>query len=215
MDRYLWLLAIPVIVLLVGMMNGSSKDPGEPQRLAEFEPIEEVQMKSAKGREIFNGLKEIYENGDDKAAINYKDVIDTVTDPADSDYIIALYTELMSRFVLIGGTKGLQMHSNEKSFYTEINSALYTIQKLNKQITYGGFRANINGYRTGTFTVNTNDVEGYRLYLQGELFVTNQRIVIVGDNRSRVIPLGKIISYAPYNKIWCYHQRGKQRSNHS
>lgn len=32
------------------------------------------------------------------------------------------------------------------------------------------------------------------------MFVTNQRIVIVGDNKNKTIPLGKIISYAPYEK---------------
>ena len=38
------------------------------------------------------------------------------------------------------------------------------------------------------------------MYLQGKIFVTNQRIAIVGDNKNKVIPLGKIISYAPYEK---------------
>ena len=104
--------------------------------------------------------------------MNYNNIIDTVTDSTDFDYIEALYTELLSRFVPVGGTKGLQLHTNEKSFFSEINCAVYTIQKLNKQISYGGLRSNINGYRTGTFSVNAYDVEGYKLSFQGKLFVT-------------------------------------------
>lgn len=189
-----------IIILLVGLMNGSSKKAGEPRHLAGFEPIENVQMKSEKGQEIFNGLKDVYESGDDKAVLNYKDLIDTVTEPTDSDYVQALYTELMNRIVFVGGSKGLQLHPKEECFYSEKNCAIYTIQKLNKQITYGGLRANLNGYRAGTFSINAYDVEGYKLYLQGKVFVTNQRIAIVGDEKNKVIPLGKIISYAPYEK---------------
>lgn len=196
----IWAFVLAGIVMLFGLMNGSSEKAGETRRLTGFEPIEDVKMKSEKGREVFNKLKDIYKSGEDKTVMNYKNIIDTVTDPTDFDYIEALYTELLSRFVPVGGTKGLQLHTNEKSFFSEINCAVYTIQKLNKQISYGGLRSNINGYRTGTFSVNAYDVEGYKLSFQGKLFVTNQRIAIVGDNKNKVIPLGKIISYAPYEK---------------
>ncbi len=193
-------LVVAGIILLVGLMNGSSKKAGEPKHLTGFEPIENVQMKSEKGLEVFNGLKEVYENGEDRAVMKYKDIINTVSDPTDSDYVQALYTELLNRIVPVGGSKGLQMHPQEECYYSEINCAVYTIQKINKQITYGGFRANLNGYRTGTFSINSYDVEGYKLFLQGKVYVTNQRIVIMGANKNKVVPLGKILSYAPYEK---------------
>ena len=196
----IFILVFAGIILLVGLMNGSSKSPGMPHVLTGFEPIDNVKMKSENGQNIFNGLKEVYNSGEDKAVMNYKDLIDTVTEPTDSDYVQALYTELMNRVVFVGGNKGLQLHPKEECYYSEINCAVYTIQKLNKQITYGGFRANLNGYRTGTYSISAHDVEGYKLYLQGKVFVTNQRIAIVGDNKNKVVPLGKIISYAPYEK---------------
>ena len=132
--------------------------------------------------------------------MNFKGLIDNVKEPTDFDYVEALYTELMNRIVFVGGNAGLQLHPKEECYYSEINCAVYTVQKLNKQISYGGIRTNLNGYRAGTFSVNAYDVEGYKLYLQGKVFVTNQRIVIVGNNKNKVIPLGKIISYAPYEK---------------
>ncbi len=186
--------------LLLGLINSLTKKAGTPTKLTGFEPIENVQMKSEKGLEIFDGLKKVYESGEDRTVLNFKDQIDTVKEPTDFDYVEALYTELMNRIVFVGGNKGLQMHPKEECYYSEINCAVYTIQKLNKQITYGGIRANLNGYRTGTFSVNSYDVEGYKLYLQGKVFVTNQRIAIVGNNKNKVIPLGKIVSYAPYEK---------------
>ena len=188
------------IILVIGLMFGSSKKPGEQRNLAGFEAIESVQMSTEQGVTVFNGLKNIYESGEDKAVMNYKDQVGAVNNPIDSDYIQALFTALLNRIVFVGGAKGLQLHPKEECLFSEINCAVYTIQKLNKQISYGGFRTNINGYRTGTFSVSANDIEGFRIYLQGKVFVTNQRIVIIGNNKNKVIPLGKILSYAPYEK---------------
>lgn len=194
------ILIVVGVILVIGLMNNSSKKPGEQRNLAGFEAIENVQMRSEQGAVIFNGLKTIYESGEDKAVMDYKDQVNSIDEPTDLDYIQALYTALLNRIVFVGGSKGLQLHPKEECLFSEINCAVYTIQKLNKQITYGGFRTNLNGYRAGTFSVNANDIEGFRIYLQGKVFVTNQRIVIIGSNKNKVIPLGKIISYAPYEK---------------
>ena len=48
------LLVIVGVILLIGLMNSSTKGAGEPRRLTGFEPIESIQMKSEKGIEVFN-----------------------------------------------------------------------------------------------------------------------------------------------------------------
>ncbi len=199
-STFIFVLIAVGVIIVIGLLNSASKKPGEQRNLSGFETLESVLMKTEQGTTVFNGLKNIYESGEDKAVMNYKEQVNSISNPTDADYIQALYTALLSRIVFVGGSKGLQLHPKEECFFSEINCAVYTIQKLNKQISYGGFRTNLNGYRAGVFSVNANDIEGFRLYLQGKVFVTNQRIVIIGSNKNKVIPLGKIISYAPYEK---------------
>lgn len=198
MSTMLWIILGVIIVLLIAIP--SSKKAGTQQKLTGFKPIEEVQLNSSKGKEVFDALKEVFESGEDETVMQFKNKIGTVTDEGDYKYVDALYTELMNRITLIGGRKGLELHQNETSYFSSKNTDVYTIQKLNKNITYGGIRTNLNGFRTGTFNVSSNDVEGYRISFRGKAFVTNQRVVIVGENKNKSIPLSKIISYAPYEK---------------
>lgn len=189
---------ILVVLILLFAISGSSKKAGQTQKLKGFEHINNVQMNSATGNSIFQGLKQIYEEGSDEKVMEYKNKINSVTDQHDADYIDALYTELLQRIVNVGGSKGLQLQPNERCLFSDLSCAVYTIQKLNKNIVYGGFRTNINGFRTGMFNVMANDVEGYKIFVQGKVFVTNKRVVVLGTNKNKVIPINKIVSYAIY-----------------
>lgn len=171
---------------------------GKPVDIPGMEPIEKVKMQSQEGQLLFEQLKAAYYSGDNKKAYEYKDKIDTIKNPQDYDYIEALYTELLNRIVPVGASKGLKLLPNEESMFSDKNCGVYTIQKLNKNLTYCGIRNDINGFRTGVYTVNYLDVEGFRMSLFGRVYLTNKRIVIMGENKNMVIPIEKVMSYSLY-----------------
>lgn len=171
---------------------------GKPVHIPGMVPIEEIKMQSQEGQLLFEQLKSVYYSGDNKKAYEYKDKIDVVRNSQDRDYIEALYTDLLSRIVLVGGSKGLKLLPNEECLFSDKNCGVYTIQKLNKNLTYCGIRNDINGFRTGVYTVNYLDVEGFRMSLFGRVYLTNKRIVIMGENKNMVIPIEKVMSYSLY-----------------
>lgn len=195
------------IVILVCLFVGftkrkepslESKSAGTAVQLQGFDSIEKISMHSPEGQILFEGLKDAFLSGDEKKAYGYKDKIDSVTNPHDLDYIEALYTDLLNRIVPIGASKGIQLNPNESSLFHDKNCGIYSIQKINKNIVFCGIRNDLNGFRTGAYTINSFDVEGFKLSLFGEVFLTNQRLIIMGENKNMVIPIDKILSYSLY-----------------
>ena len=85
MSTMLWIILGVIIVLLIAIP--SSKKAGTQQKLSGFEPIEEVQMNSSKGKEVFDALKEVFESGEDETVMQFKNKIGTVTDEGDYKFI--------------------------------------------------------------------------------------------------------------------------------
>lgn len=175
-----------------------SKSAGTSIELQGFDSIDKVKMFSPEGQILFDELKDAFLSGEERKAYEYKDKIDTITNPHDLDYIEALYTDLLGRMAPIGASEGIQLNPNEISLFSDKNCGIYSIQKLNKNIVFCGIRNDLNGFRTGAYTFNSFDIEGFRLSLFGEVFLTNQRIIIMGENKNMVIPIDKILSYSLY-----------------
>lgn len=196
------IILVGIVVALSKQSNHSvvSKSAGVPVSFPGFDSIDKIKMNSQEGQILFDGLKEAYLSGEQKKAYDYKDKIDNISNPYDLDYIEALYTELLARIVPVGASKGLKLNPNETSFFSDKNCGAYTIQKLNKDVVFTGLRNDINGFRTGVYTINSFDIEGFRLSVFGKVFLTNQRVVIIGENKNIVIPVSKILSYGLYEK---------------
>ena len=172
-----------------------------------------VLMEDSTNNELYDVLKSIFESGDtyeEYAQKNniensvvvfdkFQEQIDSITNEHDRDILDAMNDELRCRGMFITNGKGLIMHPREKCYYRGVNAVVHTITKLMKNISYSGFKYNKNLFRSGNMLITSNDIVGWKEYTRGTMYVTNQRVVIIGiDNKVKSIPLGQIISYANY-----------------
>ena len=172
-----------------------------------------VLMEDSTNNELYDILKSIFESGDtyeEYAQKNnienlvvvfdkFQEQIDSITNGHDRDILDAMNSELSGRGMFLTNGKGLIMHPREKCYYRGVNTIVHTITKLMKNISYSGFKYNKNLFRSGNMLITSNDIVGWKEYTRGTMYVTNQRVVIIGiDNKVKSIPLGQIISYANY-----------------
>jgi len=90
------------------------------------------------------------------------------------------------------------LNPEEKCYFNSQLCVVNTVQKIGRNVTYGGIRFNENGVRSGNCTIYSNDVSGFKVFDFGTVVVTNQRIIFKGENKNKVIPIGTILSVDNY-----------------
>lgn len=207
---------IIVILFIIALIYNISKnlqstddivvtdDKSKPLEERSFIGIDEIQFDETDAEALFSKLKGYYKDG---TIVNSKDmgvleatISDMKINDFDKDLLISLVYALNDRDITMGlPTEKILLRKNELVYYREPNSVVYNIDTVARNISYCGFKTNQSAFRTGNMIVKSNEVKGNKRLGAGNLFVTNQRIVFVGnDNSSLNIPLSSIISYAFY-----------------
>ncbi|MGI8951097.1 MAG: hypothetical protein ACR2FN_05890 [Chitinophagaceae bacterium] len=98
---------------------------------------------------------------------------------------------------------GLNVYSNEILYYNSIKIDWYDEQTISTHISYSGFRYKSGGhmsFNTGTFNVIKNNITGYVLLERGSLYITNKRIIFIGNEsrQNRTINLDDILELSIY-----------------
>lgn len=166
-----------------GEENGFVKDPTNTYKIeiAGFDPVENV-------KSIGMLVNEHFEN-----------LIEDVTNKHDKDILDALHTELFGRGLFIYTSKGIILNPREECYFRGTNSMCHTIQTLLHNISYSGFKYGKGQLRAGDMFVRKNDIVGWKEYTKGTLYVTNQRVIIIGiDNKTKNIHLGNIANYSVF-----------------
>lgn len=166
-----------------GNENGFVEDPNNTYKIEieGFDPVENVKSVGMLVSEHF------------------EDLIEDVTNEHDKDILDAMYTELGNRGMFLTTGKGLIMNPREECYFRGVNSMCHTIQTLLRDISYSGFRYGKGMLRAGNMFVSKNDITGWKEYARGTMYVTNQRVIIIGvDNKTKNIPLGNIANYSVF-----------------
>lgn len=123
-----------------------------------------------------------------------RQIEDSLPDDDDMNFINALGLEFsMSNANICGTPDEFILNPREECYFYTKSSALKTIQRLSTTVNYSGLRASNGCLKMGSLTYRQNHVEGLRLYDNGHLIVTNQRILFKGENHVKAIHLGSII----------------------
>ena len=142
-----------------------------------------------------NNEFEIYQLVDD----HFTKLIENINNEHDKDILDALHFSLSSRShtLFLTNGKGLILNPKETCYFRGVNSMVHTIQTLLKDISYCGVRYGTGMLRAGNMFVSRNDITGWKEYGQGTMYVTNQRVILIGrDNKAKNIPLGNIANYS-------------------
>lgn len=97
----------------------------------------------------------------------------------------------------------INLQKNESCFY-KIDANWYETKTVTKSIRYGGpavsFRI-VKGvyYRAGNYNLKKQTAEENVLIDNGQLYITNKRIIFIGSKRSTNIRLGRVLSITPYS----------------
>lgn len=164
-----------------GKENGFAEDPSNTYKIeiAGFDPVENVKSVGMLVNEHFENL------------------IENVTNEHDKDILDAMYTELGNRGMFLTNGKGLIMNPREECYFRGVNSMCHTIQTLLRDISYSGFKYGKGMLRAGNMFVSKNDITDWKEYTRGTMYVTNQRVIIIGvNNKTKNIPLGNIANYS-------------------
>jgi len=97
---------------------------------------------------------------------------------------------------------GINLQKNEECYFIT-NCNWYEYRKVTKRINYGGptFRIKIAKgvyWRTGSLGVQRVSENVLSLIDSGRLFLTNKRIIFIGDKKAKNIRLNKILDFTPY-----------------
>lgn len=164
-----------------GKENGFVEDPSNTYKIeiAGYDPVENVKSVGMLVDEHFENL------------------IESVTNEHDKDILDAMHTQLIGRDLCISTGKGLIMNPREECYFRGVNSMCHTIQTLLHDISYSGFKYGKGLLRAGNMFVRKNDITDWKEYTRGTMYVTNQRVIIIGiDNKTKNIPLGNIANYS-------------------
>lgn len=202
-----------LMILIAAVSNSSTPATACVQERSDLKKIDSIIMENESNSNLFKTLKTIFKSGntyeeyaqengyEDSIALNkkFQNQIDVIVNKNDKDILSSLNDALFDRGLFITSGKGLIMHPQENCFFRCTNTIVYTITKLMKNISYTGFRYNKELFRTGNLYVTSKDITGWKEYSRGTMYITNQRIVIIGlDNKTKSIPLSQIISYSNY-----------------
>ena len=204
-------------IILLGIFMAACSNSTQPtvsiNERDDLKRIDSIAMKDESNNDLFNMLKSIVKSGETyeeyatqngyeneiKFNEEIQQKIDLIENEYDKDIIEALHTELGTRGLFLTNGKGLIMHPREECYFRCTNTLVHAITKLMKNITYAGFKYNKGLFRSGSMLVTSKDIMGWKEYSRGTMYVTNQRVVLIGiDNKVKSIPLGQIVSYSNY-----------------
>lgn len=130
---------------------------------------------------------------------HFENLIESIINEHDKDILEAMHTALSIRShdLFLTNGKGLLLNPKETCYFRGVNSMVHTIQTILKDISYSGFRYGTGMLRAGNMFVSRNDITGWKEYGRGTMYVTNQRVILIGkDNKTKNIPLGNIANYS-------------------
>lgn len=76
----------------------------------------------------------------------------------------------------------------------------YEPRRVTKSISYAGPRANIKiakglSYRLGSYNVSRNITDELKLIATGKIYITNKKILFIGNNTTKTIIFNKLVNY--------------------
>ena len=137
--------------------------------------------------------------------------INSVQDEETRNFFESMITplQLRDRYAQLDFAKEIHMRYNteinlkddEDILYKYKSAAIFTIQKLFTEISYNGVRMEQGVFRSGSGTIRSRSVEGLKLKDNGVLYVTNNRIIFIGNNNATTVyKFDKIIAAMMYEE---------------
>lgn len=211
--EWLWIFGIIVLILICSMfVNNDDKVTQNVILSPGIIRLDDIQVEPM-NKELLDELKDAiksYKNTTDVGSSLWGK-IKSVTNPSDSQILNELYSPLMLRNsysnlqqqkdILSKYENELNLQSDEYILYRYKSAALFTVQKIFTEITYTGGRVSQGVFRAGSATINSRNVEGLKLKQNGFIYITNKRIIFIGnDNSTNVINIDKIIAIALFEE---------------
>ena len=204
---------IILLAIFMAACSNSTQPTASINERDDLKKIDSITMEDESNNDLFDTLKSIFKSGEtyEEYAIQngftnqaefddeVQSKIDVIKNEHDKDILESLHSILGTRGMFLTNGKGLIMHPREECYFRCTNTLVHTITKLMKNITYTGFKYNKGLFRSGSMLVTSKDIMGWKEYSRGTMYVTNQRVVLIGiDNKVKSIPLGQIVSYSNY-----------------
>lgn len=198
-------LAFVSVCILYGAISTANETKTQHTANGDWFHLAKVKMHSSLAQEVFDYYKKIIlesklkfsdvlKNVDLRREYNkIKKIQNSLLDDNDMTYIDALDTSFCG-FIDNAEPDGLILNPKEKCLFSTKSAELKTIQKICTNYSYSGFRFNNDGFRYGNITMYPTQVEGLKHFDDGNLVLTNQRIIFKGNNmRTKTIPIGSIM----------------------
>lgn len=87
------------------------------------------------------------------------------------------------------------LKSNENVYLQLAGVAYYQEKVVRRDVTYSGVRWAANSLRAGNISYTTNSVNGFVGQEYGNLYITNKRIIFIGDKYNKSINFSSIVTY--------------------
>lgn len=95
----------------------------------------------------------------------------------------------------------INLKNGETVLFKDKSNSLFTVQKLFTEVSYGVARTAQGAFRAGAGTIKSHQVEGLKMKSNGTLYLTNKRVIFVGDNNeTTVLNFGQIIDAIMYEE---------------
>lgn len=152
-----------------------------------------------------------YKTSDDPRFQDAFAQIKTVTDEVTRDFFESMTTPLLLRsgYAQLESAKQknerhnseINLKDGEYVLFKYKSAAIFTVQKLFTEVSYGGARVAQGVFRAGAGTINSRSVEGLKLKDNGVLYVTNKRIIFIGNNNATTVySIDKIVAAVMYEE---------------
>lgn len=204
-------LIITAIIIVIAMSSSSSNKKGADSGIQKttrgyFIGINNIKMENPLAQKVFDWYKkvmitdkktfyEVLRNIDLRREWHkIQEIEKSLPDNDDMTYIDAMSMEFGN-----SGSKttynpdGFILNPREECYFHAKSIELKTMQRICVNVSSAGFKFNNGGFRTGNMTYYPKNVEGLKHYDDGEILVTNQRILFKGNSHTMTIALGNII----------------------
>ena len=109
-------------------------------------------------------------------------------------YLSAMRLDSIKTFPSANLPQEVILNPREICYYYTKSAAIDTIKKVRSDISYSGFKTTQGGFRLGSMSVTSNNVEGIKRFDAGLLVITNQRLIFKGvNNHTKTISIGTIM----------------------
>ncbi len=199
------LLTIIIVAIIMAMYSSNNNGNHIKCDGKKYFDINTLKMDSPKAQQVFDfyksmlldkklNLHEVLRDVNLRRELNkIKAIQKSLPNDNDMVFIDALDSEFCD-FTASRAPDGIILNPQEECYFNTQACAVDTIQKIARNVTYGGIRTSNNGVRFGSGTIYSKDVEGLRRFDAGTLLVTNQRIIFKGTKKTKTISIGSILS---------------------